>query len=185
MSADYLDTSTTTIRYIPPRVRMSFHRGAYSALDSKLRLEAYSNTFAYLRAAARHTADLKGQHDDLDPCGPILCMYRSEAQALSSLVSHRPRCTLIHGLGDVLPSSFSSHTPCPCLTNAPQSPREDTAPLSRHREEKIMKMKTRALPSFTTSSTEMGSGTRCRAGHRVQEPRARGRMSCMCVSRWR
>jgi hypothetical protein len=35
-----------------------------------LALEAYDIIFAYLRACARHSADLEGYHDYLHPCVP-------------------------------------------------------------------------------------------------------------------
>ncbi|KAJ7788669.1 hypothetical protein B0H13DRAFT_2523692 [Mycena leptocephala] len=72
---------------------------------------------------------------------------------------------------------FTSHTPSLCPSYVPQSPPDQRKPLGRQRDETTVKstMKMRALP---LSTGLVGSGTRCRAGHRarLQDPRAHDRL---------
>jgi hypothetical protein len=79
------------------------------------------------------------------------------------------------------PVFLPSHTPNPCPSYTLQSP--SVRPAQRY-SPAIEEKTTTTRASSTALFREMGSGTRYRAGHlaRLQEPQARGRMSCVHVS---
>ncbi|KAJ7791643.1 hypothetical protein B0H13DRAFT_2394211 [Mycena leptocephala] len=159
----------------PPSVtfhnaRMSFQR--VQRAWRMLALEVYGNTFAYLSAGTRCTADLDVELEGVVR-GPrplrarLLYMYRT-------LLSHAdPGCTSIHG--DSQRSSSSPHTRQAHVLQRTLSPCEGATPLSRHRAERTT-MKTRALPSSTALSGEVRSPTRYRAGHLARLQDAYGRL---------
>ncbi|KAJ7869234.1 hypothetical protein B0H13DRAFT_1053144 [Mycena leptocephala] len=117
-----------TIRCVPPRLRMSFLRAERTWCA--FALEAYNITFAYLRACARHSADLEGYHNYLHPCVPVFCACIGWKREPCRVLSRTNRCTSIHGLEDVLRSSFPSHTP-QLRTAVPARPTQAARPPTR------------------------------------------------------